>query len=264
MTYAVNRETYAVVPYFLFFSKRVVPEYHHALMHDYYAGWEVGQFDEGCTALGFLRNTASKIIQLWRFYIGPAFLLPLIALPWSVRDRRMRLPLFAGAIFCLGWLVETWTFPHYVAPATGLIYLVLVQCMRHQWHWLRAGRPIGTNLVRAIPLLACTMILLRVAAAWTHLPIEPAWPHGNMKRAAILHQLRQLPDSHLVIVRYGFHHDFDRDWVYNEADINSAKVVWARDMGKNNNQELLGYFRDRRVWVVEGDDPAPQLRPYSN
>ena len=48
MTYAVNRETYAVVPYFLFFSKRPVPEYHHAVMRDYYAGWEVAQFDEAC------------------------------------------------------------------------------------------------------------------------------------------------------------------------------------------------------------------------
>ena len=60
MTYAVNRETYAVAPYFLFFSKRAVPEYHHAVMRDYYAGWEVSQFDEGRTVFGFLRRTSQQ------------------------------------------------------------------------------------------------------------------------------------------------------------------------------------------------------------
>ena len=97
MTYAVNRETYAVVPYFLFFSKRAVPEYHHAVMRDYYAGWEVSQFDEASHRFRLLaRRTANKILQLWRFYLGPAFLLPLIAFPWILRERRMRLALVAG------------------------------------------------------------------------------------------------------------------------------------------------------------------------
>jgi hypothetical protein len=64
--------------------------------------------------------------------------------------------------------------------------------------------------------------------------------------------------------RYAPHHDFDREWVYNEADIDAAKVVWARDMGRSANQELLDYFRDRKVWLVEADSPAPQLRPYTD
>ncbi len=151
MTYAVNRETYAVVPYFLFFSKRAVPEYHHAVMRDYYAGWEVQQFDEACTPVGFVRRTGNKILQLWRFYLGPALSLPLIAFPWILRDRRMRLALFAGVVFCVGWLVETWTFPHYVAPATGLVYLMLVQCMRHLQLWRRKGAPVGQFLIAKCP-----------------------------------------------------------------------------------------------------------------
>jgi hypothetical protein len=108
------------------------------------------------------------------------------------------------------------------------------------------------------------MILLRVTTAGTHVPIEPAWPRGNLERAAILRQLERLPESQLVIVRYGKHHDLDREWVYNEADIDDAKVVWARDMGRGGNQELLDYFRNRKAWVVDGDSPMPQLLPYSD
>jgi hypothetical protein len=71
----------------------------------------------------------------------------------------------------------------------------------------------------------------------------------------------------LVIVRYqptyGVEHDVDHEWVYNAADIDSAKIVWARDMGNQQNQELLRYFHDRRIWLLNGDQPSPQLEPYS-
>jgi hypothetical protein len=265
MTYAVNRETYAVVPYFLFFSKRAVPEYHHAVMRDYYAGWEVSQFDEAHTVVGFVRRTGNKILQLWRFYIGPVFSLPLLAFPWILRDGRMRLALVAGSIFCVGWLVETWTFPHYVAPATGLVYLVLVQCMRHLRLWRRNGAGdtgVGQLLVRSIPVVCVGMIILRLAGIVAHAPLEPHWPLGNLDRVHIVERLNALAGTHLVIVRYGPDHNVDRDWIYNAPDIDGSRIVWARDMGKEQNLELLRYFRDRHVWLMSGDESPPQLEPY--
>ncbi|HEX4785000.1 MAG TPA: hypothetical protein VH350_11695 [Candidatus Sulfotelmatobacter sp.] len=262
MTYAVDRETYAVAPYFLFFSKRAVPEYHHAVMRDYYAGWEVRQFDEGRTFIGFLRRTFDKIVQLWRFYIGPAFVLPLLAFPWIVRDRRMRLALVAGFIFCLGWLVETWTFPHYVAPALGLVYLVLVQGMRHLRRWRRNGAPVGQFLVRSVPVVCVGMVVLRLAGIVAHAPLEPHWPLGNMDRVRIVERLNAIPGAHLVIVRYGPEHNVDRDWIYNAPDIDRASIVWARDMSKDQNLELLRYFHDRRAWLMSGDESPPLLEPY--
>ena len=63
--------------------------------------------------------------------------------------------------------------------------------------------------------------------------------------------------QHLVIVRYHPGHDYLLDeWVFNTADINSARVIWARDMGPEKNKELVGYFSGRRVWLVE-----PDLKP---
>ena len=262
MTYAVNRETYAVVPYFLFFSKRAVPEYHHAVMRDYYAGWEVSQFDEARTLVGFVRRTGNKILQLWRFYIGPAFSLPLLAFPGILRDRRMRLALAAGAVFCVGWLVETWTFPHYVAPATGLVYLVLVQCMRHLRLWRRNGIPVGQLLVRSVPVVCVGMIILRLAGIVAQAPLEPHWPLGNLDRVRIVERLSTLGGMHLIIVRYGPDHNVDRDWIYNAPDIDGSQIVWARDMGKDENLELLRYFHDRHVWLMSGDESPPQLEPY--
>jgi hypothetical protein len=52
------------------------------------------------------------------------------------------------------------------------------------------------------------------------------------------------------------------DWVYNCADIDKAKVVWAADMGVARNQELIDYFRDRQVWLAEPDRDPAQWEPY--
>ena len=65
-----------------------------------------------------------------------------------------------------------------------------------------------------------------------------------------------------MIVHYGPRHDVDWEWVYNAADIDQAKVIWARDMGDDKNQELLRYFPGRRVWLLNGDDSPPRLSPY--
>lgn len=262
MTYAVNRQTYAVVPYFLMFNMRAVPEYHHAAMRDYYAVWEVGEFQEARTLSGFIRRTRHKAYELWRFYIGPAFTLPLLAFPWIVRDRRMRLALVAAGVFCLGLLVETWTFPHYVAPATGLVYLMLIQCMRHLRLWTWRDGPAGQFLVRSVPMVCLGMILLRAAGVAVHAPLEPHWPTGSLDLPVVVAKLDNIPGDHLVIVRYGPNHLVDRDRIYNEPDIDRSRIVWARDMGDAQNQELLGYFKQRHAWLMEGDEVPPKLQPY--
>jgi hypothetical protein len=260
MTYQVNRDTYAMAPYFLWQSPRPEPIYRHAVMRDFYS-WELERFLGYRTLGGAVSRTWDKLVGSWKFYCGPLFTIPLLAFPWILRDKKMRFPLIAGAFFLLGLVVETWTLPHYVAPATGLIYLLLMQCMRHLRLARWRGRQIGVALVRAIPVIACAMILLRISAAATHTQIEPAWPRGNLDRVAITRQLEGAPGRHLVIVSYGPNHDVDWEWVYNDADIDDSKIIWAREMGTQDNQELLQYFHDRKVWRLNADQSPPRLEP---
>jgi hypothetical protein len=264
MTYQVNRETYATAPYFLWQKPRPEPVYHHKVMRDFYR-WELEQFEENRTLPGALRRTRDKLVGFWQFYFGPALSIPLLAFPCILRDRRMRFPLTALAVFVAGLVPQTWTLPHYLAPATPLLYLALMQCMRHMRLWKCRYSPQGAAMVRMIVVVCCAMFLLRIAAAITHTPIEPPWPRGNMDRAAIIRQLERMPGNQLVIVRYqstyGVQHDVDHEWVYNDADIDHAKIVWARDMGEKDNEELLQYFHGRKIWLIEGDSPRPQLTP---
>jgi hypothetical protein len=260
MTYQVNRIQYAAAPYFIWQQPPPEPEYHHAVMRDYYRR-ELADFQRNRTFKGYAERSAEKIAAWWQFYLGPLLTLPLLALPWTIRDRKMRLPLVLCGAMIAGFAVQTWTLPHYFAPATGVLYILLVQGLRHIWQWRRGASHAGGAVVRAVPVVACAMILLRVAAVATHAQIEPSWPRGNLARATILTQLRALPGRQLVVVRYGNHHNLDEEWVWNEALIDNAKVVWARDMGEHENRELLEYFKDRQVWRIDPDDSSPSLEP---
>ena len=169
----------------------------------------------------------------------------------------------AGGVCCLGYAVQTWTMPHYVSPATAIIYIVVIQSMRHLWVWRRRMMT-GISLVRAIPIIAIGMIALRVSAAAMQVQIEPKWPRGNLDRPRIISELKAIPGGDLVFVRYSPTHDVDWEWVYNDADIDRSEVVWARDMGVRANEELLRYYPKRQTWLLQADDNPPSLLPYSS
>jgi len=261
MAYQVNYTSYGGPPLFLWQTPQPEPVYHHEVMRDFYR-WDLNGFETNFTVAGYLRHALEKVGSWWQFYLGPLLTLPLLALPRVVRQRNMRLPLLVCGALAAGFTVETWTLPHYFAPAAGALYLLLVQCMRRLWHWRRGSSAVGQALVRAIPVLACAMILLRITAAAVHVQIEPAWPRGNLDRIEVLRDLARIPGKQLVFVAYGPHHNGDWEWVWNDAEIDRSNIVWARDMGAAANQELLSYFKDRRVWRINGDVSPPQLESY--
>jgi hypothetical protein len=118
-------------------------------------------------------------------------------------------------------------------------------------------------------LICFALLPLRAAAPLLHIPLPPTVIHAwystdfhNLDRARMLDQLREQPGRHLVIVRYKPDHEVLEEWVYNEADIDGSKVVWARDMGAARNQELIEYYKDRRTWLLEADENPPLLTAY--
>ena len=66
----------------------------------------------------------------------------------------------------------------------------------------------------------------------------------------MLQELEQGGERHLVLVRYEARHSPHSQWIYNRADIDAAKVVWAWEMGPQADKKIIDYFKDRRVWLV--------------
>jgi hypothetical protein len=65
-----------------------------------------------------------------------------------------------------------------------------------------------------------------------------------------------------VIVRLGPTHLL-REWIHNEADIDRSRVVWALDLGPEEDAKLIAYYRGRTVWLAEPDAKPPRLEPYT-
>jgi hypothetical protein len=263
MTYVVYRDTYAMTPFFSFQKKLPEPAYRHEVMRQFYQSELKVVYWPSRSFLGFAKNMAGKVVSVWRFFLGPLLTVPLIAFPLLFRDRRMRWPVMAGGIFLLSMVPVSWNFPHYFAPMTAWLYLVLMQCMRHLQFWKWRGQLVGSALVRSIPVIACAMIVVRLAAVAAHAEIEPPWPRGNLYRVRMLRELSQAPGRHLVIVRFENNPELNQtiEFVYNAANIDGANVIWARDMGERNS-ELIDYFPDRHVWLVNADASPPTLIPY--
>ena len=126
--------------------------------------------------------------------------------------------------------------------------------------WNCGGRPTGIAWSRVIVLLVLANVPLYMAQTIRKPPPEDDW---TAARTRIIHELAATPDAHLVIVRYQDDHIPDNEWVYNAADIDQSKVVWAREIPGHDVQPLLDYFRGRKVWLLEADADDPELRPYS-
>jgi hypothetical protein len=265
----VQRIPYAMAPIFLWDHVGPEPVYRHKALHDFFAVWEVKEVAPELRSVGgLLWNASKKLIATWMFFLGPALTVPLLFLPQILkRDRRMRVLIIVGGVTLIAIELDAWFYAHYLAPIAGLLFAVVVQGLRHLRVWRRQQ---GLFLARAIPAICVAMIAVRLIAQPLGLQFPPAWPmtwyhtaEGNVARARVLAQLSAMDGKQLAIVRYGPDHNaVMNEWVYNRAEIDSAKVVWARDMDSADNRELLQYFHDRRAWLVEADETPPKVTPY--
>jgi hypothetical protein len=80
-------------------------------------------------------------------------------------------------------------------------------------------------------------------------------------RIAVNQQLSRVPGQQLVFVHYSPSHRF-QEWIANAASIDSAQIVWALDLGSQENQKLIHYFPARKCWLLEPDIRPPRLTPY--
>ncbi|MGA2186580.1 MAG: hypothetical protein ABSH47_26485 [Bryobacteraceae bacterium] len=239
----------------------------HKSMQDYYM-WERRYHDQFHLPSLFAKELSTRFRKLWSFYIGPLLSLPLLLFGRrAFRSPRLQPLLLPGGLVLAGMLAGHSGAPHYLAPITGAILAFTVQTMRHLRVWRRENRT-GARLGVAI---LTALILLLAARATGRLPMRVSPFSGccvqqtdrsTPIRAAVRAELARMPGSQLVMVRYGPDHNFFEKWVYNAADIDTAKVVWARELTEPENQKLLAYFHNRTALLLEPDSHPPRLTLY--
>lgn len=259
MPHVLNTRTYHTAPLFLWEHPKPEMHYRNPQFEDFYNGWERDNYHTNRTDA--LRVSWEKLFRGGITYLWPGLLLALPALPFVLRDPRMRLPLITVAIGAIGVFVVIWSAAHYAAPLTCVIYTLIVQAIRHLRTMRIKARPVGAALSRAIVLLLVLDTGINVARGIC----DPLlWPcQGDPSRAAIAEKLNHTPGQHLIVVRYTEDHNIHDDWVYNGAEIDAAKVLWARELDPEQNAKLFTYFKDRKIWLVTPDTDNTYLEPYT-
>jgi hypothetical protein len=266
MPHALRTRTYHSSALFLWEHARPPLHYDNPQFEDFYNNFERENYQN--TWSDVLRVSHEKLIRLGStfFWWGALLLLP--GLPFALRDKKMRLLVFTISLGALGVFAVTWSFPHYAAPFTCVIMALLVQSIRH----LRTMRTVRTKRLNAWPLgkwLARSAVLLLVLDTAAHVArreCDPLWwtCKGDVSRQVIEDRLSHRPGKHLIVVRYDpENHNIHDEWVYNGAEIDTAKVLWARELDPAQNARLLAYFKDRQIWLVEPDTDNTELIPYS-
>ena len=261
MPQQVNRDTYAIAKYFYWQPAYRQPAYRHKVMLDFYSGLELRQYLQARSVRGFMRQTAIKIALTWLFYLGPVLTLSFFSFRQITENLRMRWLLGIGSVCFVASTLVIFFNIHYVAPITALMLAIVLEGLRHLRKWRWYGQPTGLFLVRSA-IVICVLMMPFEAKVMAEQPQAGTLAALGPERAALIARLNAIPGRHLVLVRYNNNHNPLIEWVYNEANIDASKVVWARDMGPADNQEIVRYYHDRRVWLLEPDAKIPRLLPY--
>lgn len=268
--YQLNRIEYGPAPVFIWQNPpSTVPNYRHESLKRFYIDYELKQSYEASRSWpGAGIRGLRKIGIIASFYLGPVLTLPFLMVPWVVFHPRLRLVVFVLVAMMVIFMTYVWFFPQYTAPLACLIYVLLLQAIRILRSWKWQGRRAGLLIARSIPAICLIMFIARVEASVIgQRPSSPGWNWfsswpGNLSRAKVVKHLESTDEKHLVIVRCASDCDYHRDWIHNLANIDDAKVVWAREINEKADQELIKYFRGRRVWLLRTNREPVKIVPH--
>ena len=217
------------------------------------------------TLQSFLLRLEYRVRFYRFFFLAPLYVALLFFLP-ALREPRFRWVVFALAIFALGVNFYPFFEVHYLAALTCLFVLVSITGLQQLSRW--------SSLAVQIVLFLCVAHFVfwyglhlfegsEVAPAMEQYETWDGINHGNPQRRILVNrQLAGITGKLLVFVRYWPQHHFQEEWVYNEANIDQARIVWARDLGDTENEKLLHYYPDRTAWLLEPDATPPKLSRY--
>jgi hypothetical protein len=187
----------------------------------------------------------TRLIVLFSLFVGPVY--------------------FAHAVISQPSALFEWSHRRGVlALAVPLLVLLLLRL-----GFSLARRPVApwrACLSAGCELLLVIAIVLQLCEMQRNLYAD-AFPYvddlSEPFRKAVEMQLAALPGEHLVLVRYSKDHNSGEEYVYNDADIDHSKTVWAREIPGMDLRPLFNYFRNRDVWLYEPDEDDSIVRPYA-
>lgn len=143
-----------------------------------------------------------------------------------------------------------WIFPLAVLAAFGLEWFLSQQRTRRLAEILSIAT---ITWLAVIYLLSFDKQLDLRWKVWT-IYINPQMQARN----TVKQSLEQIPGKHLLFVQYSSSHSWGCEWVYNGPEIDAQKIVWAHDLGTQEDRRLMNYYPNRDIWLVTDPD-SPKI-----
>jgi hypothetical protein len=223
------------------------------------------------TVESFLGRLVNSVRYYRFFFFAPLYLvLPLFLL--SIREYRFLWVVLVLLALALGTNFYPYFYPHYIAAATCLFLLMTVKGLERLRSWRIRAWPAGREAAGLILLLCAGHFFLWYGIhaigderLLSGLGQYESWDFINwgdaQGRVQIDKRLAKEPGNQLVFVHYGPRHRY-YTWIHNAADIDRARVVWALDLGPEEDGKLIRYYPGRTAWLIEPDTRPPNLTPY--
>jgi len=227
--------------------------------------WELDMYNFA-RGTGRLGNVPVHLVFLaegavWQQFLG--FGLLLLATPWArMRGRKKWLVLLLGAGFaCL--FTEVMNFPHYTAPFTCVMLILIVAALRAVWY--RLARMESPRLRGLLAGLAMTVLFTFLALDYASAVQAPR----ETQRSMLIKRLESAGGRHLVFVDYAKGWpawEPNTEWVYNGADLNQGRILFAHLRSDAENRQLMAEYKNRAAWRVRvGPSPTDvQCEPYGD
>jgi hypothetical protein len=226
----------------------------------YHKDWSMDCYRESIGLLGWSRSCLESLGVCTQFF-GISFgFLPWIA--W-LACRRTRVVVLMSMVSLAMLLASTfipWVLPHYFAPMLPWLICLSILTLRGLVHRCFAFAPRRVSIGRAQASLAMLQLLMLVVGA-VLLTRAPYLAFAS-DRNAIHKKLLALDGKHLVLVRYAADHNVHEEWVYNQADLDSSPIVWARSWRADFDQQVVEAYSDRKIWILEPDESINSLREF--
>lgn len=264
LPYALSRYQYGVPAAFTFQPN---PAPHRALTREQAVDYQAQRLVHG-EGVDTVRSYFSRLAERLRFYrfflVSPLYLvLPVFLI--ALREFRFAWVLLTVAVFSMGTNIYPYFYPHYVAALTCMFVLISVVALERVSRW-------NKEIARIVVLLCGAQFVFWYGIHLSGSPelLEALGPYetwdyinyGDLSgRAAINARLAREPGKQLVFVSYWPRHLFD-EWIHNGADVDSSRVVFAADLGREENDLLRKYYPDRTAWVLEPDARPPRVTRY--
>lgn len=265
--YLLHDHLYSVFRIFWFLPLHEVRTYGHPRLYAQHGlnGFEVAVWRswQGLSPLAIatrlMKNIFSIGVQSW--LSRPIGILMLAgAIPAALRSKKSQylLPIAMAAAFPL-CLIAFHT-PHYAAPLIVTLFLIAALSLR-RLDLLRIGNfAAGRPIVLLVFLVICAQASLSISSLNDTLT-DPLTPP---RRSALIQKLEALPGNHLVIIHYPQQETWNvfQEWVYNSADPDRSRIVFAHDLGPALLPSLLTYYASRQTWILDfSTDGSYSLNP---